>query len=111
MVWVDDKPAWVQNKINKYFSHCKIDRYEEPVTFLEDVIQYPFDTKIILDMYYTDAGIYDITGFTVAKQLHDMGYVNLYMLAGEPVKQNQIPDYLILILKDDEDKLAKLNKK
>jgi len=109
MVWVDDNLAWVEGLINDHYSTLKIDKYEEPISFLEDVASYPLNTKIILDMYYMDAGVFHLDGFDVAKQLHDMGYNNLYMAAGETIKV-RIPDYLKVVYKDDVIGLSMLDK-
>ena len=109
MVWIDDNQAWVEGLIDEHYSTLKIDKYEEPVSFLENVKGYPLNTKIILDMYYMDAGVYHLDGFDVAKQLHDMGYNNLYMAAGETI-DGHIPDYLKVIYKDDTTRLSRLDK-
>ena len=109
MVWIDDDPDWVQNQIHKYFSNLIIDRYSEPVTFLEDLVQYPTNTKIILDMFYNHAGVLDLTGFQIAEQLFEKGYTKLFLLAGgEVTAEYYIPGYLTVISKRDEAQIANL---
>ena len=110
MVWIDDQPGFIDSIIKQHYSHLTIDRYEEPLTFMEDVAQYPLNTRIILDLYYNKAGIYNIDGFTVARQLHEIGYSNLYLLAGEEISSDKIPEFLTVILKNDTLGLSRLDK-
>lgn len=109
MVLVDDNIAWAESLINNHYKNLKVDKYAEPVEFLENIVQYPLDTKIILDMYYDDIGTYNINGFDIAKKLHELGYNKLYMAAGEQIK-GLIPDYLTVIYKDDTISLSQLDK-
>ena len=110
MVWIDDQPGFIDSIIKQHYSHLVIDRYEEPITFMQDVAQYPLNTKIVLDLYYNKVGVYKTDGFTVAKQLYDMGYNNLYLIAGEAIPSDKIPEYLTVILKNDTCGLASLDK-
>ena len=109
LVWIDDNLPWMEGLIEDHYSNLKVDKYEEPISFLEDVAQYPLSTKVVLDMFYTNAGVWQLDGFDVAKKLHEMGYSNLYMAAGETIKK-RIPDYLKVIYKDDVHGLSRLDK-
>src|SRR6185437_9270648 len=53
MVWVDDA-RWFIRDWKQRFANLVIDAYYDPDSFLEDVYQYPLDTKIILDRNYYD---------------------------------------------------------
>ena len=102
-VWLDDDQTHINSVIEAHYSHLKVDKYFNPYDFLDNVAYYPFNTKIFLDnFYYTDirAGIgsaYNITGVEIAKQLHEQGYTNLYLISGQVLEQ--IPNYLTVILK------------
>ena len=109
MVWIDDNLPWMDGIIEDHYSTLKVDKYEEPMSFLEDIKAYPLNTKIVLDMFYTNAGVWQLDGFDVAKKLHELGYNNLYMAAGETIKR-RIPDYLKVIYKDDVNGLSRLDK-
>jgi PAS domain S-box-containing protein len=111
MVWVDDA-RWFIKDWTQRFSHLNIDTYYDPNTFLEDVHQYPLDTKIILDRnYYDREGIgrkFLGDGLVIAKTLHDHGYTKLYMVTGEKPDPSIIPDYLTVVLKVDDEKIKEL---
>jgi hypothetical protein len=108
MVWVDDNVVFISHLVDKYYKHLNVDIYDNPHTFLEDIVQYPLDTKFILDNYYTEIGIYDIDGAVVAKELHEKGYNRLFLLSGEGL--HRTPDYLTVILKSDTEALEHLDK-
>lgn len=102
MVWVEDQQWYVDNEIKKHYSHLLVDTYYDPISFMEDIQQYPLDTRIILDTYYSspDNIPYLIDGFQLAKQLHAMGYTKLILYAGEEAGA-KAPEYLRVILKND----------
>jgi hypothetical protein len=113
IVWVDDTRWFVDDLIRQHYSHLKIDTYYEPYGFMEDVVQYALDTKIILDtFYYADYGEGEFIegGLPLVRQLHAMGYTNLFMLAGEALSSDMVPDYLTVILKSDQEKIKILDK-
>lgn len=107
MIFVDDERIFIDSLISYMFNDLTIDTYDNPLQFLENINKYSLDTKIILDnYYYTEDDVYDIDGLTIAKKLHDKGFINLYMLSGEMV--GNIPDYLTVILKSDHEKIKSL---
>jgi hypothetical protein len=70
---------------------------------MECVIQYPLNTKIILDTFYeypNGEDIYMQTGYDLAKELHTLGYTKLILLAGEDPK-GRAPEYLQVVRKKD----------
>jgi len=109
MVFVDDEKMVTKAIIEEYYNHLIVDQYSNPFEFLECVTKYPKDTKFILDNYYyaEDGGTYPIDGIEIAKQLHDQGYTNLFLLSGQNFS---VPDYLTLILKTDKEKIRNLDK-
>ena len=109
MIFVDDEKDVTKALIDEYYNHLIIDQYSNPLEFLDCVLKYPRDTRIILDNYYymEDGGTYEIDGITIAKQLYDKGYANLFLLSGQTFV---VPDYLTLILKTDREKVRNLDK-
>ena len=61
-------------------------------------------------MLYYDDIIFIKDGLTIAKELHENGYTNLFMTTAEIIPQDKIPDYLTVILKNDLPNMAKLDK-
>jgi PAS domain S-box-containing protein len=103
IVWVEDQKWFIDETIEQFYSHLKIDTYYDPISFMEDIHQYPLDTRIILDTYYyaPDGTPYLQDGFSIARELHEMGYTKLLLFSGEAVEQKLTPEYLTVILKDD----------
>lgn len=102
MVWVEDRKQYVDDLVKRYYSHLMVDVYYDPVSFMEDVHQYPLDTRIILDTYYEspDGIPYIMDGFRLAKKLNEMGYTKLILFAGETPKV-MVPNYLQVVLKSE----------
>lgn len=109
LVWVDDEKAMIDNIVKDRYSHLKVDTYGDPISFLEDVHQYPLDTRIILDHHYYSLEVFtDLNGIKVARILHDKGYTNLILTTGE--LPNKVPEFLKVVLKKDLAKLFSLDK-
>ncbi|MFN8770986.1 MAG: hypothetical protein ACK5Z5_06815 [Neisseriaceae bacterium] len=102
IVWVEDQKWLVDGIVKRLYSHLKVDIYYDPITFLENVHQYPLDTRIILDTYYDaeDGTPYLMTGYNLARELHAMGYTKLIIYTGEDPR-GRAPEYLQVVLKDD----------
>jgi len=113
IVWVDDA-RWFIRDWKKRFADLTIDAYYEPDSFLEDIDQYPLDTKIILDRNYYDregdGRKFLGDGLVVAKTLHEKGYTKLFMITGEEPESSIIPDYLTVMLKSEDEKIKKIAK-
>ncbi|HLX53998.1 MAG TPA: hypothetical protein VKR58_08650, partial [Aquella sp.] len=105
---------WFIRDWKKRLAELTIDAYYEPDSFLEDVHQYPLDTKIILDRNYYDregeGRKFLGDGLIIAKTLHEKGYTNLFMITGEEPESNIIPDYLTVMLKSEDEKIKKIAK-
>lgn len=110
MVWLDDDKGLVKGIVEVQYSHLQVDIYDDPIGFLEDVHQYPLNTRIILDHYYYSFDIgCELDGIKVAQILHEKGYTNLLLITGtEP--HEELPAYLKFILKKDIEKLNSLDK-
>ncbi|MFN8771164.1 MAG: PAS domain S-box protein [Neisseriaceae bacterium] len=102
MVWVEDQKWLVDGIVKRLYSHLKVDIYYDPITFLENVHQYPLDTRIILDTYYDaeDGTPYLMTGYNLAKELHAIGYSKLIIYTGED-PGDRPPEYLQVVRKKD----------
>lgn len=106
MVWLDDEDFFPKYIVKKAYKDLKVDIYKAPKDFLDNINNYHKETKIILDMYYelSDQTIYNKNGVDLAKELHDMGYINIIILTGE-LPDMFIPNYVRVILKNSEDVL------
>ena len=91
-----------QAKFKNGLQHLKIATYEDPLIFLNELEQYAYSTKIILDYYFYfdyDERVDTTNGLTVAEQLYKKGYTNLYLCTAEDIDSNKIPSYLKLVNK------------
>ena len=114
MVWVEDNQQFIDRLVNVYYRNLKIDSYNDPYSFLENVEQYPLKTRIILDTFYDDPVTkksYDIGGPQLAKKLYDMGFTNMVICSGEMgAKTRKASDAMTIVAKDDETAISKLDK-
>lgn len=110
MVWMDDQEFYVNTLIKESYPNLKIDVYNDPSTFMNNIINYKFDTKIILDMNYEMPGgkLYHKTGLELAVELFSYGYSNIIILTGDPL-DFYVPEYVKVILKSDEKKVKHLD--
>lgn len=106
IVIVDDDEEFANTLKNFLFIGKLVDCYYHPQKFLEQISQYPKDTKICLDNNFVDAG--GMTGLKLAEQLYNMGYSKLYLLSGDDFKKDEIPSYLTAILKTDFENIQKI---
>ena len=101
MVWVDDRMDYIQLLINSYYKDLVVDTYANPRIFMGEVIQYPKDTRIILDTNYYDQEADDtfigFDGLIMAHRLHEQGYTNLILYSGE--NYDNLPSYLKFVSK------------
>ncbi|MCE3268251.1 MAG: amino acid adenylation protein, partial [Burkholderiales bacterium] len=113
IVWVDDS-RWFIRDWKLRLPELAIDAYYEPNSFLEDIAQYPRNTKIILDRNYYDregrGRKFLGDGLEVAKKLHEMGYTKLFMVTGDKPGVDMIDGYLKVIFKEDDEKIKEIIK-
>lgn len=102
-VLVEDN-GFFANILKGYFDSEVIDCYSHPKDFMAHVADYSLDTKIILDNVFPST----LTGIDLAKMLHEKGYKKLYLLTGDVLKWEDIPDYITVILKSDPDAVKKI---
>lgn len=98
LVIIDDDEAFIKNLMRFIFRDKSVDQYQDPQHFLNNVANYAKDTKIYLDYNFPTC---NLKGIDIAKTLHDQGYTKLYLLTGESFEKKDMPDYLIVIRKDD----------
>lgn len=110
MVWLDDQDFYVRARIKEVYANLIIDVYNDPMTFMTKIVNYKYDTKIILDMYYEmpNGQLYAKSGLELANELHASGYSNLTLLTGE-TPDYYVPEYITVILKNDENNVPTLN--
>lgn len=82
----------------------KVDTYYNSAGLLNTIVNYPKDTKIVMDNELKE----QMTGIELAKKLKDAGFSELYLLSGKQFDRNEVPNYLRTILKDDYNYLEKL---
>lgn len=105
-VIVDDDKSFVNSLLLFAFNDDDIvDEYYNPEHFLKNVNKYPKDTKICLDNNYATS---ELKGLDIAKELHERGYTQLYLLSGEAFNDTEIPSYLTVIGKNDIERLRNL---
>jgi FixJ family two-component response regulator/anti-sigma regulatory factor (Ser/Thr protein kinase) len=104
-VIVDDDRSFINALVLSAFDDDEItEEYTNPEHFLNNVDKYPKDTRIYLDNNYATS---KLKGLDVAKELHERGYTQLYLLSGEVFKHGDIPSYLTVIGKGNIKKLKK----
>lgn len=105
-VIVDDDKAFVNSLLLFAFDNDDIiEEYYNPEHFLKNVAKYPKDTKIFLDNNYATS---ELKGLDIAKELHERGYTQIYLLSGEAFNDTEIPSYLTIIGKNDIERLRNL---
>ena len=105
IVIVDDDKVFVKNVVNFIFDDLSVDYYDNPQHFLNNVSKYPKDTTILLDNQFATG---NLSGIQLAGKLHQQGYIKLFLLSGREFKQNEIPDYLTVIRKDNVESLRQI---
>ncbi|MBU0744300.1 MAG: PAS domain-containing protein [Gammaproteobacteria bacterium] len=81
-----------------------VDTYYNPKRFLANLNQYSKNTKICMDNHFQGK----MTGIELAKYLYEIGYTRLYLISGKGFEQEEIPDYLTVIIKGDMEALNKI---
>lgn len=100
VIIVDDDIKFTKLLKEFIFKNKEVKEFQDPFHFLENVSKYSKQTKIYLDCNFaTDK----IKGVDVARQLHEQGYTRLYLLTGETLNSGELPDYLMVLRKDDID--------
>ena len=107
LVIIDDE-RFFTDALSAYLQMKKeslvIDKYYYPKEFLKNVSVYPKNTKISID--YDFKG--DMNGIDLAEQLHDAGYINLFLVSGKLEIIEKIPNYLTAISKGNIEAFDKL---
>lgn len=103
-IWLDDDEQFTKNLKLFVFEKKRVDFFNDPTIFLNDVILYSKNTRIYLDNHYQSSII--LRGVDIAAQLHDMGFMNLTLVTGDIFAPNELPDYLNVILKSDIDRIT-----
>jgi len=101
VVFVDDDQRLLDS-FTFFAFNKKVDTYQDPQIFLNNVNQYPKHTKIMLDQHYAN---FDQKGMQIAEHLHTLGFTQLFLLSGESFSEWEIPHYLTTVLKTDLDKV------
>lgn len=98
VILVDDDAAFIETLANFIFSDFKVEKYHNPVHFLEQVDLYPKDIKIYVDCNFDTT---TMSGIEVAKSLHEKGFKRLYLLSGQYFSAGELPEYVTHLQKTD----------
>lgn len=98
-VIVDDVTYFVEMLIKFLFGNKQqhVDHYKEPQALLDNIDKYNKQTIFLLDNSFTSS---TVSGIDLAQQLYQQGYKNLYLLSGNKLDENRIPDYLTAVTKN-----------
>jgi hypothetical protein len=89
VIIVDDKPQFMKLLIRHYLKGKTVAFYSDPHQFLAECKGFAKTTPICLD---DDLGLTDFNGRDLAKQLHAMGFLKLYLISGRQF--DELPPYL-----------------
>ncbi|GHU19946.1 hypothetical protein FACS189472_10470 [Alphaproteobacteria bacterium] len=105
IVFIDDNKIFTQT-LSDFFDNkgIKAHTYNSPDTFLKNLSTYSKNTRIVIDNELNS----EIIGLELAKQLHEKGYINLYLFSGKRFNGSDVPPYLTVILKGNADFMERL---
>jgi PAS domain S-box-containing protein len=106
LVIIDDDERFTKSLMDYVFFDRAVACYHDPRKFLKEVAQYPKDTTICIDNNF--GGGAGMKGLDVAEKLHALGYTRLFLLSGDAFKKEEVPAYLIAILKTDLEGIKKI---
>lgn len=78
----------------------KVDTYQNPQDFLNNIHHYPKQTKMVLGQRFDN---YEQKGMEIAAYLHELGFTRLYLCSLQNFSGHPIPDYLTIIVKPNID--------
>jgi surfactin family lipopeptide synthetase A len=107
IVFIDDDRLFLESIRMLIFQKQKVDTYTHPQDFLDNLSNYSKDTHLFID---NNLGHNIIKGITLAKQLHEQGYLHLYLLSGDTFANEVLPPYLTVIQKTDTERLVNFKK-
>ena len=96
IIWLDDSQVFIDSVLFR-LSHRSIKHYLDPRTFMAECHLFDKDTPICID---NDFGVMiPIKGIAIARQLHDLGFLQLYIVSGAFFEPDELPTYVTLINK------------
>lgn len=105
LVIIDDDQLLADSVANLFRNKLDgVEAYYNPNHFLKNLSQYSKDTIICMDHDFKT----QINGLELAEQLHKLGFTKLYLFTGKQFAPEEIPDYLITILKGCSEDLNKI---
>ena len=101
MVVIDDNED-MSDFMAEYFREKgkKVDAYNCPHCFLENLSRYHKNTKIVADFELQGSGT---NGFELAEKLHKAGYIDINIISGRKFDSQKVPPYLNVIMKKTDD--------
>lgn len=102
-VIVDDNESFINILKISLLQYYPIAYYYDPEIFLEEIEKYKKDIKIFIDQNYDHSSL---NGLQIAEILHTLGYQYIYLLSGEDIQSDKIPDYITVIRKIEIEKIT-----
>ena len=84
------------------FMDKQVDYFKKPQEFRKRLASYPKNITIIIDNNFSTS---HEKGINILKELHELGFTKLYLLSGEHLNADDLPDYLVAIRKDKIDEI------
>lgn len=100
LIIIDDDELLLDTFSKFLFKDMAVDTYINPHELLENITQYPLNTKIVIDNNYNNSRL---KGIDIARELYNKGYTNLYILSGEDPENVECGVYATALLKTDID--------
>lgn len=97
LILVDDNELFAQAMMLTIFADLHVVHYASPTAFLKHSSQYPKDTKICLDKNFTE----NIDGISLANKLHEQGFSRIFLVSGEHISPDTLPEYINVVHKED----------
>lgn len=105
IVVIDDDPLIRESLELLMPAENKLNQYESPQTFIEDIGLFAKDTVFLIDYNFQGSMI---KGIDIAERLHKKGFESLYLFSGTDFTSNEVGSYLTVIKKTNTEKLKKL---
>lgn len=100
---VDDDSVFIEHVLYYFFdSSDAVAHFSSPEELKMHLAKhpniYPKHIKICLDQNFDSSSV---KGLDLAQELHDSGYTQLYLISGELFAQNELPEYITVLAKED----------
>lgn len=95
LILIDDDENFAKIIMLTVFGDFNVEYYTSPSYFLRHTSKYPKDIKICLDKNFAE----DIDGITLARNLHEQGFTKIFLVSGDHIPQDSLPEYITVVHK------------